>query len=148
VLSTLVPLIEAMADCKACICLEPVSAAERAAAGGVLGLVGELDVALSHTGNVVWFVLRSDWYLFRCRVVSRRRPRDSPILPSAWQRQFWKFLRRLDAEFPGGIALHLIQDNFAPHGPSGFEARLKRHPVSRSRLSRLGRAWLNLAERR
>ena len=43
--------------------------------------------------------------------------------------QEWrKFLRRLDAEFPGPVPLHLVMDNYGTHKEPHVQAWLKKHP--------------------
>jgi hypothetical protein len=43
-------------------------------------------------------------------------------------REFLKFLRRLDQEFPGEIPLHLVMDNYGTHKHPNVQAWLKKHP--------------------
>jgi hypothetical protein len=38
------------------------------------------------------------------------------------------FLRRIDREFPGKTALHLIMDNYGTHGHADVKAWLTKHP--------------------
>jgi hypothetical protein len=42
--------------------------------------------------------------------------------------EFLKFLRRLDREFPGPLALHLVMDNYGTHSEEEVRAWLKKHP--------------------
>ena len=58
--------------------------------------------------------------------------------------EFLRFLRRLDAEFPGDVPLHLIMDNYGTHKHEGqgvAETRFVSHFVPTSS------SWLNLVER-
>jgi hypothetical protein len=81
----------------------------------------------------------------RCGTMTRDYKRDRTttlfaaleILPSkvigkCYQRhrhqEFIKFLRRLDAEFPGDIPLHLIMDNYGTHKHAKVQAWMTRHP--------------------
>jgi transposase len=61
--------------------------------------------------------------------------------------EFLKFLRRIDREFPGNTALHLVIDNYGTHGTVEVKAWLKKH--SRFVLHRVPTScsWLNLIER-
>ena len=61
--------------------------------------------------------------------------------------EFLKFLRRLDAEFPGDIALHLVMDNYGTHKHPNVQAWLKRHPRFVSHFVPTSSSWLNLVER-
>ena len=61
--------------------------------------------------------------------------------------EFLKFLRRLDAEFPGEIALHLVMDNYGTHKHPNVQAWLKRHPRFIPHFVPTSSSWLNLVER-
>jgi transposase/transcriptional regulator with XRE-family HTH domain len=61
--------------------------------------------------------------------------------------EFLKFLRRLDAEFPGKIALHLVMDNYGTHKHPKVQAWLKRHPRFVPHFVPTSSSWLNLVER-
>ena len=61
--------------------------------------------------------------------------------------EFLKFLRRLDAEFPGDIALHLVMDNYGTHKHSKVQTWLKRHPRFVPHFVPTSSSWLNLVER-
>ena len=61
--------------------------------------------------------------------------------------EFLKFLRRLDAEFPGEIALHLVMDNYGTHTHPTVQAWLKRHPRFVPHFVPTSSSWLNLVER-
>jgi transposase len=61
--------------------------------------------------------------------------------------EFLKFLKRLDAEFPGKMALHLVMDNYGTHTHPRVKAWLKRHPRFRSHFVPTSSSWLNLVER-
>ena len=61
--------------------------------------------------------------------------------------EFLKFLRRLDAEFPGKIALHLVMDNYGTHKHANVQAWLKRHPRFVTHFVPTSSSWLNLVER-
>jgi transposase/transcriptional regulator with XRE-family HTH domain len=61
--------------------------------------------------------------------------------------EFLKFLRRLDVEFPGEVALHLVMDNYGTHKHPNVQAWLKRHPRFVPHFVPTSSSWLNLVER-
>jgi transposase len=61
--------------------------------------------------------------------------------------EFLKFLRQLDAEFPGDIPLHLVMDNYGTHKHPRTKAWLKRHPRFIAHFVPTSFSWLNLVDR-
>src|SRR5437899_2773106 len=62
--------------------------------------------------------------------------------------QEWlKFLRRLDREFPKGVQLHLVMDNYGTHKEPHVKAWLKKHPRFVCHFVPTSSSWLNLVER-
>lgn len=61
--------------------------------------------------------------------------------------EFLKFLRRLDAEFSGDVALHLVMDNYGTHKHPNVQAWLKRHRRFVCHFVPTSSSWLNLVER-
>ena len=61
--------------------------------------------------------------------------------------EFLRFLRRLDQEFPGNTALHLVMDNYGTHNHPKVKAWLKRHPRFVPHFVPTSSSWLNLVER-
>jgi transposase/transcriptional regulator with XRE-family HTH domain len=61
--------------------------------------------------------------------------------------EFLRFLRRLDAEFPGDVALHLVMDNYGTHKHPNVQTWLKRHPRFVPHFVPTSSSWLNLVER-
>jgi transposase/transcriptional regulator with XRE-family HTH domain len=61
--------------------------------------------------------------------------------------EFLKFLRRLDAQFPPELTLHLVMDNYGTHKHPNVQAWLKRHPRFVSHFVPTSSSWLNLVER-
>ena len=61
--------------------------------------------------------------------------------------EFLKFLRRLDQEFPGPVALHLVMDNYGTHNQPAVRTWLKKHPRFRFHFVPTSSSWLNLVER-
>src|SRR6266852_1874975 len=62
--------------------------------------------------------------------------------------QEWrKFLRRLDAEFPPELKLHVVMDNYGTHKEPHVQAWLKKHPRFVCHFVPTSSGWLNLVER-
>lgn len=61
--------------------------------------------------------------------------------------EFLKFLRRLDAEFPSGIKLHVVMDNYGTHKHPKVQRWLQRHPRFVPHFIPTSSSWLNLVER-
>ena len=61
--------------------------------------------------------------------------------------EFLRFLRRLETEFPGDVALHLVMDNYGTHKHPNVQAWLKRHPRFVPHFVPTSSSWLNLVER-
>ena len=62
--------------------------------------------------------------------------------------QEWlKFLRRLDAEFPSPLQLHLVMDNYGTHKAPHVQAWLNQHPRFVCHFVPTSSSWLNLVER-
>ena len=58
-----------------------------------------------------------------------------------------KFLKRLDAEFPVELKLHLVMDNYGTHKHPKVQAWLQRHPRFVPHYIPTSSSWLNLIER-
>jgi transposase len=67
--------------------------------------------------------------------------------PRHRHQEFLKFLRRLDEEFPGKVALHLILDNYGTHGHERVRGWLAKHPRFVLHFIPTSSSWLNLIER-
>jgi transposase len=67
--------------------------------------------------------------------------------PRHRHQEFLKFLRRLDAEFPGRVTLHLILDNYGTHGHERVRRWLAKHPRFVLHFIPTSASWLNLIER-
>jgi transposase len=62
--------------------------------------------------------------------------------------QEWlKFLRRLDAEFPSQLQLHLVMDNYGTHKEPHVQTWLNQHPRFVCHFVPTSSSWLNLVER-
>jgi transposase len=67
--------------------------------------------------------------------------------PRHRHQEFLQFLRRLDAEFPQTISLHLILDNYGTHGHERVQRWLAKHPRFVLHFIPTSSSWLNLVER-
>jgi transposase len=61
--------------------------------------------------------------------------------------EFLKFLKRLDAEFPSEMNLHLVMDNYGTHKHPKVREWLQRHPRFVTHFIPTSSSWLNLIER-
>jgi transposase len=61
--------------------------------------------------------------------------------------EFLRFLRRIDREFPGKTALHLVMDNYGTHNTAEVKSWLKAHPRFVTHFVPTSCSWLNLIER-
>jgi transposase len=61
--------------------------------------------------------------------------------------EFIKFLKRIDAETPPELELHLIVDNYATHKHPNVQKWLKRHRRFHLHFIPTSSSWLNLVER-
>ena len=61
--------------------------------------------------------------------------------------EFLKFLKRLNSEFPVGMKLHLIMDNYGTYKHSKVRDWLERHPRFVPHFTPTSSSWLNLIER-
>jgi transposase len=61
--------------------------------------------------------------------------------------EFLSFLRRIDQNFPGKTALHLVMDNYGTHGHANVKAWLRKHPRFVIHYVPTSCSWLNLIER-
>ena len=68
-------------------------------------------------------------------------------LPRHRHQEFLTFLRQIDRETPGELALHLILDNYATHTHARVTAWLARHPRFHLHFTPTSCSWLNLVER-
>lgn len=66
--------------------------------------------------------------------------------PKHRHQEFLAFLKRLDGEFPPGLQLHIILDNYGTHGHSKVRAWLAKHPRMVLHFIPTSSSWLNLVE--
>ena len=61
--------------------------------------------------------------------------------------EWLKFLKKIDAETPPDLDLHLILDNYATHKHPTMLKWLKKHPRFHLHFTPTSRSWLNVIER-
>jgi transposase len=61
--------------------------------------------------------------------------------------EFRKFLRQIDRDTPGELAIHLILDNYGTHTHPNVKAWLDKHPRFHCHFTPTSSSWLNLVER-
>ena len=61
--------------------------------------------------------------------------------------EFEKFLKRIDAETPAGLDIHLILDNYSTHKSPRTRRWLARHPRFHRHFTPTYSSWLNLVKR-
>lgn len=71
----------------------------------------------------------------------------SDCLPRHRHQEWIKFLKRIDAETPPELDLHLIVDNYATHKHPKVLSWLKRHPRFHQHFTPTSSSWLNVIER-
>jgi transposase len=67
--------------------------------------------------------------------------------PRHRHQEFLKFLRRLDAEFPEKLKLHLVLDNYGTHKHPRVQSWLAKHPRFVLHFIPTSSSWLNQVER-
>jgi transposase len=68
-------------------------------------------------------------------------------MPRHRHQEWIKFLKRIDAETPADLDLHLIVDNYATHKHPKVKSWLKRHPRFHIHFTPTSSSWLNVIER-
>jgi transposase len=68
-------------------------------------------------------------------------------MPRHRHQEWITFLKQIDAETPGHLALHLILDNYATHKHPKVKAWLKRHTRFHIHFIPTSSSWLNVIER-
>jgi transposase len=71
----------------------------------------------------------------------------SDCLPRHRHQEWIKFLKKIDAETPPELDLHLIVDNYATHKHPNVLSWLKRHPRFHQHFTPTSSSWLNVIER-
>jgi len=68
-------------------------------------------------------------------------------MPRHRHQEFIRFLKRIDAQTPPGLELHLIVDNYGAHKHARVRSWLGRHPRFHLHFTPTSSSWLNLVER-
>jgi transposase len=68
-------------------------------------------------------------------------------MPKHRHQEWLKFLKKIDAETPADLDLHLIVDNYATHKHPKVQNWLKRHKRFHMHFTPTSSSWLNLVER-
>ena len=68
-------------------------------------------------------------------------------MPRHRHQEFIRFLKKIDAETPTELDLHLIVDNYATHKHPRVKSWFKRHPRFHLHFTPTSSSWLNLVER-
>jgi transposase len=68
-------------------------------------------------------------------------------MPRHRHQEFIRFLKKIDAETPAALDLHLIVDNYGTHKHPRVAAWLRRHPRFHLHFTPTSSSWLNLVER-
>ena len=68
-------------------------------------------------------------------------------MPRHRHQEFIRFLKRIDAETPAGLDLHLIMDNYGTHKHPRVKTWLARHGRFHLHFTPTSSSWLNLIER-
>jgi transposase len=68
-------------------------------------------------------------------------------MPRHRHQEFIRFLKRIDAETPNGLMLHLIVDNYGTHKHPRVQSWLQRHPRFHLHFIPTSSSWLNMVER-
>lgn len=71
----------------------------------------------------------------------------SETMPRHRHEEWLKFLKRLDRETPGSLALHIICDNYATHKTPQVQTWLAKHKRVHIHFTPTGSSWLNMVER-
>jgi transposase len=68
-------------------------------------------------------------------------------MPRHRHQEFIRFLKKVDAETPSDLELHLIVDNYGTHKHINVKRWLRRHPRIHLHFTPTSSSWLNLVER-
>ena len=61
--------------------------------------------------------------------------------------EFLDFLKRIDAQVPNGLDVHIIMDNYATHKTAAIKAWLARRPHYHAHFTPTSASWINQVER-
>ena len=68
-------------------------------------------------------------------------------MPRHRHQEFIRFLKKIDADTPAELDLHLIADNYATHKHARVKSWFKRHPRFHLHFTPTSSSWLNMVER-
>lgn len=68
-------------------------------------------------------------------------------MPRHRHQEFIRFLKKIDAETPSTLQLHLIVDNYSTHKHPRVQSWLRRHPRFHLHFTPTSSSWLNMVER-
>ena len=68
-------------------------------------------------------------------------------MPRHRHQEFLRFLKKIDAETPPDLDLHLIVDNYSTHKHARVKSWVRRHPRVHLHFTPTSSSWLNLVER-
>jgi hypothetical protein len=68
-------------------------------------------------------------------------------MPRHRHQEFIRFLKKIDAETPATMQLHLIVDNYGTHKHPRVQSWLRRHPRFHLHFTPTSSSWLNMVER-
>jgi len=68
-------------------------------------------------------------------------------MPRHRHQEFIRFLKKIDADTPAGLELHIIVDNYSTHKHPSVKSWLKRHPRFHLHFTPTSSSWLNMVER-
>ena len=68
-------------------------------------------------------------------------------LPRHRHQEFIRFLKKIDAETPPNLDLHLIVDNYSTHKHPRVKSWLRRHPRFHFHFTPTSSSWVNMVER-
>jgi transposase len=68
-------------------------------------------------------------------------------MPRHRHQAFNRFLKKIDADTPAGLELHIIVDNFSTHKHPSVKSWLKRHPRFHLHVTPTSSSLLNMVER-
>jgi transposase len=61
--------------------------------------------------------------------------------------EFLKFLKKIDAQVPEGLDVHIVMDNYATHKTPKIKAWLARRPHYHVHFTPTSASWINQVER-
>src|SRR5436309_10877735 len=99
--------------------------------------------------------LRATWHadpvcraqLVEGKLITRLAARPRPSPGQACHQEWLAFLKTIDEETPGDLAIHIIADNYATHKHPAVTRWLDRHARFHMHYTPTSSSWMNLVER-